>query len=822
MPHTMRDWLASLSEEELASIIDNAADAGAPIRSLDELAQRLQHPGTVVRALQSGPLPRIQLLEAVTALGLTLDPVSLRMVLDTGGRSEEDHQAQIEHWLADAMSVALLWIDEDGLHLNPAAHQVLPYPLADSPSLAGELPELTVDQLRRIATAWGVSPAGRKAELVARLSVTLDQQLIRRLLSEAPDGVLDTLTTEVTHAIELAQQGGLAEEAQQRYIRSILGPGGREAFARRQELVRWLLEHGLAIGSPYDALSTEVPTEVLLALAPTAFRFPFDPEPPVVATAPVPDQQAGRSAAAAIAQFLASATATVEATTRRPLTANKTGGIGARELSRLAKEVGAETATARLAVATAAYAEVLDVLDDGTLGGSPSVEDWRRQAPARRAFSLIQSWLHLTLPPSWDRDAEGAHQGLLSPKVPSTGVPLGLVCCLLAAAHPGEGLTSAADVRAVIGWEHPTADLPPGTVERAWAEAHELGLLAEGRLSTIGEAVLEQDEERALAALSAMLPEVTSQALFGSDQTVMVPGSPRPDVVDVLDAVAEREARGAANTWRITGASVRSALDTGYQAEELLTALRTIAGKELPQAIEYLIGDVARKHGHLGVRAAAAVVTSEDEALLAEVVATRGLRRLGLSLVAPTVAVSAEPVGEVLRALRAAGFLPIEVDDGGAPLVQVRHLSLAGEQAEAHEPAELDELSEGADAADLAAIEQLAPSRPSGLAEREDPQEIAQRLLTGGDTDLAPVSGLEQMLTNLARRLSAAEVHELADATEHGRPVVIVYLSGTGSTSRRMVSGLLVDGPHLLAYCHERQDERTFRLDRILSVEPVG
>src|SRR5699024_8957531 len=76
MPHTMRDYLASLSEEELASIIDNAADAGAPIRSLDELAQRLQHPGTVVRALQSGPLPRIQLLEAVTALGLTLDPVS--------------------------------------------------------------------------------------------------------------------------------------------------------------------------------------------------------------------------------------------------------------------------------------------------------------------------------------------------------------------------------------------------------------------------------------------------------------------------------------------------------------------------------------------------------------------------------------------------------------------------------------------------------------------------------------------------------------------------------------------------------------------------
>jgi len=78
------------------------------------------------------------------------------------------------------------------------------------------------------------------------------------------------------------------------------------------------------------------------------------------------------------------------------------------------------------------------------------------------------------------------------------------------------------------------------------------------------------------------------------------------------------------------------------------------------------------------------------------------------------------------------------------------------------------------------------------------------------------------MLTNLARRLSAAEVHELADATENRRPMVIVYLAGTGGTSRRLVSDLEVLPPHLQAYCHERQDERTFRLDRILSVEPVG
>src|SRR5690625_2997083 len=555
MPSTIRDYLATLSEDELASIIDSTTGGGAPIRTLDELAQRLAHPATVLRGLQSGPLPRLQLLEAVAALGLTLDPVSLASTLEAGGRSEADHQAQIEHWLGDAMSVALLWIDEEGLHLNPAVYEVLPYPFADAPTLAGALPDLTVDELRRAATGWGVPASGRKAELVERLSSSLDQQHLRMLLSQAPDEVLTTLIEEVTARLELAEAGWDAEKAEQHYLRRMLGPEGQQHYRRMRELNTWLIGHGLAVGSHYDPVPAAIPTEVLFALAPTPFRLPFDPAPPVMATAPVPDEQAGRSAAAAIAQFLATATAVVEAATRRPLTANKSGGLGVRELTRLAKEVGADPATARLAVATAAYAEVLDVLGDGRLGGGDSVEAWRRQPPERRASSLIQSWLHLTLPPSWDRDAEGAYQGLLSPKVPSTGVPLGLVCCLLAAAHPGEGLTSAADVRAVIGWEHPSADLPAGTVERAWAEAHELGLLAEGRLTAVGQAVLDQDEQSALAALAAMLPEVTSQALFGSDQTIMVPGSPRPDVVDVLDAVAERESRGATNTWRITAGS---------------------------------------------------------------------------------------------------------------------------------------------------------------------------------------------------------------------------------------------------------------------------
>ena len=38
---------------------------------------------------------------------------------------------------------------------------------------------------------------------------------------------------------------------------------------------------------------------------------------------------------------------------------------------------------------------------------------------------------------------------------------------------------------------------------------------------------------------------------------------------------------------------------------------------------------------------------------------------------------------------------------------------------------------------------------------------------------------------------------------------------GDDGTSERVISPLLVQGQYLVAYCHLRDDERTFRLDRI-------
>ena len=65
------------------------------------------------------------------------------------------------------------------------------------------------------------------------------------------------------------------------------------------------------------------------------------------------------------------------------------------------------------------------------------------------------------------------------------------------------------------------------------------------------------------------------------------------------------------------------------------------------------------------------------------------------------------------------------------------------------------------------------------------------------------------------RTMNASGLPEpLATAVRDGRPIAIRYAK-PGETNERVISPRFVDGPYLVAHCHLRDDERTFRLDRI-------
>jgi DNA polymerase III epsilon subunit len=64
----------------------------------------------------------------------------------------------------------------------------------------------------------------------------------------------------------------------------------------------------------------------------------------------------------------------------------------------------------------------------------------------------------------------------------------------------------------------------------------------------------------------------------------------------------------------------------------------------------------------------------------------------------------------------------------------------------------------------------------------------------------------------------------IANAMENGRSLQILYVSPSGETRRTITPKYITESKgfiYLVAYCHTREDQRTFRLDRIFSAEPL-
>jgi hypothetical protein len=132
--------------------------------------------------------------------------------------------------------------------------------------------------------------------------------------------------------------------------------------------------------------------------------------------------------------------------------------------------------------------------------------------------------------------------------------------------------------------------------------------------------------------------------------------------------VGEVESAGGATVYRFTEATVRRALDAGRTAAELHDLFASRSATPVPQGLTYLVDDVARKHGRLRGGAAASFLRSDDEVLIAEVLASPAAGRLELRRIAPTVAVSPLALAELMDGLRDAGFTPAAEDEGGAVL----------------------------------------------------------------------------------------------------------------------------------------------------------
>ncbi len=503
------------------------------------------------------------------------------------------------------------------------------------------------------------------------------------------------------------------------------------------------------------------------------------------------------SAAGAALELMRQVETVLENLSAAPVPELRSGGLGVREAKRLSKSTGVDERRLGLILELAAAAGLISsgVPDPAPPGETMSywaptvAADRFLEAPAAsRWLQLATTWLDLPSRPGLvgARGQDGKPYAALSDSLYSTAAPLDrrLLLSLLAELPPGSGVDGA-NASAALVWLRPrwAARLQPEPVGHLLDEAHAVGLTGRDALSTPARALLNISEEAALAAMTKALPEPIDHFLVQADLTVVVPGPLQRELADELGAVATVESAGAAMVYRVSDQSVRHALDTGRTAEGLQRFFEQYSKTPVPQGLNYLINDVARRHGQLRVGMAASFVRCDDPALLSHAVSAPAMTGLGARLLAPTVAVSQAPIAEVLAALRTSGFAPAAEDTSGA-IVDLRRRG-------ARVP--------------------VNPVRRAvrGLS-KPNPESLATVVSVLRRVESAPLGG--------ARVDPAVAIALLHQAAILGTDVLIGYVDAAGVATQRVVRPLAVHGGRLTAWDPAQGRPREFAVHRVTSV----
>ncbi len=540
----------------------------------------------------------------------------------------------------------------------------------------------------------------------------------------------------------------------------------------------------------------------------TVLDTPLGParlRPPPLETVPLGEADADSVGAGQVLAALRLLESLLESYAAEPPGELRAGGLGVRELRRTARSLAVDEPTAALYVEVARAAGLLDATGGPDSAWLPTAryDAWLAAPAARRWIEVAGGWLAMTRLPSLvgERDDRGRVVAALAADAERSAAPgtRRRVLQLLADQPPGTAVTDPAAAAVRLAWSAPRrGGQRPNQVAAVLAEAEALGVTGRGALTSYARVLLAGGDPT--RTLTGRLPAPVDHVLVQADLTVVAPGPLDPDLARQLAQVADVESAGGATVYRLTEATVRRALDAGRTAAELHELFRTRSRTPVPQALSYLVDDVARRHGRLRVGAASAYLRCDDEALLAQVLADRATEPLRLRRIAPTVVVGRAAVARVLEVLRRAGYAPVaESADGAVLLTRPDARRAADRPVLARGPVEPPAPTE----AQLADV--VRAMRAGDRAARE-----SRRV-----TVAAGVDGVPGVTT-------AATLGLLRQAARDGRAVLLGYVNAQGSASQRIVEPSSISGGYLHGWDHRREEMRTFALHRITAVALLG
>jgi hypothetical protein len=572
-----------------------------------------------------------------------------------------------------------------------------------------------------------------------------------------------------------------------------------------------------------------MPREVSLALRDGVLVRDLEPDAPGVDVSERTPHLVDRTAGQQAFTFVRLVADLLATWSTAPPSVLRSGGLGVRDLARTALTLDLDEEGAALVIEVA-YAAGLLAADgevDEVWCPTPAYDSWRLRPTAEQWALLAQAWLLMTRTPvlASGRDDAGSRVNVLARDLDRSLTPEARRALLdeLATLPPGQS-PSHSSVLHRLRWRRPrrTSSLWTAVVEATPEEAERLGVTGLGALSGHGRALLASTtaddtsaEARAatrapgrspapqaiVSSLDAVLPATVDHILLQADLTAVAPGPLEADLAREMSLLADVESTGGATVYRFSESSVRRALDAGRSASDLLALLSSRSRTPVPQPLEYMITDAARRHGVVRVGLASAYVRCDDPTTVSAMLADKKLSVLRLVRLADTVVAAQSAVDVVLERLREAGYSPSAETSDGAVVVrrpdERRTPPRPRPPRISSEPAPPTDALLSAAVRALRAGETAAAHRPPAMPD-------------GAGSGRLPRSTTNETLT------------ELRTALDRQKPVWIGYADSTGTTTERVVEPLRLDGGFLTAYDLRTAEVRTFTVARITGVAAVA
>ena len=743
---TLADWLRAQDDAALVALLRARPDlATPPPADMSVLATRVGTRASIARACEDLDTFTLAVLEGLVVQGADAAAVSLATLAGLLGPDVKPRP--LKQALTKLRSLALVWGEDDAMSIPPVTRE-----------------------------AFGTYPGGlgRATGQTYDLGGITDgeQRVLQKLAAGPPIGD----TKDASRVVPLD---------------------------RAETPVQRLLARGLLLRR--DPGTVELPREIGLQLRgerPLGSIQTSEPKPRTTMRGQSSVDATGGGEALELVRHVEKLIASWSV---EPAPVLRTGGLGVRELRKVAKDLDVDERRAALMIELVAGADLIANTEAAEPEWVPTTKAdvWLAAGVEVRWATIAHAWLELPRLPALvgRRDEKDKLFNPLGDEIRRAQAPRDRRWILetLGALPKGTAIADPADLAALLAWRAPRRggrqrdELVRWTVEEGTA----VGVLALGSVTTAGRVLLDEGPGHAAKALADALPAPLDHVLVQADLTVIAPGRLDPDLADELAVVANVESAGSATVYRISEATVRRALDSGRTADELHELFRTRSRTPVPQSLTYLVDDAARRHGRLRGGAAGSFLRCDDSVLVSEVLAHPEATRLELRRIAPTVLVSPLPLADVLDGLRSAGFAPAAEGPDG----QVLDLRPGGRRTTPR---------------------QRAPRKTASPPVHADERlgELV-RLVRAGDRAAATPRGERVNVPGHLGAGPSATLSMLQAAARARRSVLVGFVDSHGTAAERVIEPHVVGGGVLEGYDHSYGEVLRFPLHRITSAALV-